>query len=291
MKNNSYAIGLVLGYIEEHLQNETLDLDTIAKAAGYSKYHLHRMFSAMVGYTIHNYIQRRRLTEAARLLVFTDRPILEIALSAGYDTQRSFTRAFQGMYHASPRYYRKQKVFMPLQLKFDISSREELRGDRILEIKVVESDAIFLVGYTGNTKRGFHIIGKCWRLLHKNKHKIDNRADENFLFGVNDYSQYEEQSKNPAFTYIAAAEVTDVATIPKGMQAFSLAPTKYVVFSFRGQNQDSLQPIVEYIYQEWFPNATCRFNENNPYDFAKYGEVVDGNGQSDIQFWVPICSA
>ena len=35
-------IAAVISYIEAHL-NEKLDLDTVANAVGYSKYHLHRM--------------------------------------------------------------------------------------------------------------------------------------------------------------------------------------------------------------------------------------------------------
>ena len=42
----------------------------ISGAVHYSKYHLHRVFSDTVGLTIHDYIQRRQLTEAAKLLVF-----------------------------------------------------------------------------------------------------------------------------------------------------------------------------------------------------------------------------
>ncbi len=41
-----------------------LDLNVISKEIGYSKYHLHRMFTSVVGFSVHNYIQRRRLTEA-----------------------------------------------------------------------------------------------------------------------------------------------------------------------------------------------------------------------------------
>ena len=66
---------------ESHL-HEKLDLDTIAGAVHYSKYHLHRMFADTVGLTIHDYVQRRQLTEAAKLLVLSDQPILEIVLSA-----------------------------------------------------------------------------------------------------------------------------------------------------------------------------------------------------------------
>ena len=41
----------VIAYIEAHL-NEKLDLDTVASAVHYSKYHLHRMFTDTVGMTI-----------------------------------------------------------------------------------------------------------------------------------------------------------------------------------------------------------------------------------------------
>ena len=116
MKHNAEVIAKVINYIEEHLADE-LDLEKIASAAGYSKYHLHRMFAEGVGCTVHQYIQKRRLTEAARQLVHTDKPIINIAFSAGYEAQQSFTLAFKKLYLVSPQVYRKQKEFFPIQLK------------------------------------------------------------------------------------------------------------------------------------------------------------------------------
>ena len=67
-----------------------------------------------------------------------------------------------------------------------------------------------------------------------------------------------------------------------------LSESKYVVFSFNGKPQDSMQPVAEYIYKEWFPQSTCKFNENNMYDFTKSYEAMDSNGNSKIEYWVPI---
>lgn len=177
---------------------------------------------------------------------------------------------------------------MPLQLKYDIANRRELSGDRILDIRTADEDEIRLIGYRRSTKMGFSVIGKCWHLLHANKDKIPGRTDESFLFGVNDYSQFEPGKTHPAFHYMAAAQVRSAGQIPKGMEVFLLPPSRYVIFSFRGRSQDSLQPVVEYVYQQWFPGSTCHFNENSRYDFAKYGENADENGRSDIEFWVPV---
>ena len=45
-------VSAAISFIETHL-DETLSLDTIARAAGYSKFHLHRMFTQTVGITPH----------------------------------------------------------------------------------------------------------------------------------------------------------------------------------------------------------------------------------------------
>lgn len=51
MPGNIKNIIAVIDYIETHLQ-EKLDLETVAKAVHYSKYHLHRIFTGTVGLTI-----------------------------------------------------------------------------------------------------------------------------------------------------------------------------------------------------------------------------------------------
>jgi AraC-like DNA-binding protein len=120
MKTNIEIISKVIDFIEDSLTTEeNLDLDKIANTANYSKYHLHRMFSNIVGCTIHQYIQKRRLTEAARQLVYTDKSIIDISLTAGYETQQSFTLAFKRLYKESPQVYRKRQDFLPIQLKFE----------------------------------------------------------------------------------------------------------------------------------------------------------------------------
>ena len=102
MENNAViSIEQVIDYIENHL-SEKIDLETVSTTVNYSKYHLHRMFTETVGLTIHDYVQRRQLTEAAKLLVFSDKPIIEIAFICGYESQQSFTTAFTAMYKTSP---------------------------------------------------------------------------------------------------------------------------------------------------------------------------------------------
>ncbi len=124
MNGNLENIVSVIHYIEEHL-TEKMNLDLIAGAVGYSKYHLHRMFLSTVGLSIHDYVKRRQLTEAAKLLVFSDKPILEISLLAGYESQQAFTNIFRQMYKKSPNEYRMEEEFYPLQLRFELEKYME----------------------------------------------------------------------------------------------------------------------------------------------------------------------
>ncbi|HBA69719.1 MAG TPA: AraC family transcriptional regulator [Lachnospiraceae bacterium] len=136
MPGNIKNVIAAIGYIESHL-HEKLDLDTIAEAQHYSKYHLHRMFTGTVGLTIQTYAQRRRLTEAAKLLVFSDKPILEIALAAGYESQQSFTDSFRTMYKKTPNQYRGEADFYPLQLRYVLNENPaNLEGKACLWQKI-----------------------------------------------------------------------------------------------------------------------------------------------------------
>ena len=124
MKNSTVmSVTKVISYIESHLDRQ-LNLNTVSKAVHYSKYHLHRMFVQTVGMTLHDYVLRRRLTEAAKLLVFSHKPIIEIALICGYESQQAFSVMFKHMYKTTPAEYRKNRAFYPLQLRFSLCKND-----------------------------------------------------------------------------------------------------------------------------------------------------------------------
>ena len=122
-KNSEESIGRVLSCIEENLFRKP-DLNMAAHAAHYSRYHLHRMFTRMTGMPLYSYMERRRLTEAAKLLVYSQKPILEIALLCGYESQQAFTGAFRSMYKLPPAAFRRRKEFYPLQLPIRLAGKE-----------------------------------------------------------------------------------------------------------------------------------------------------------------------
>ena len=108
MKDES-IVEKAISYIEKHL-NEDLSLDELAKNLHYSKFYLERVFAETIDCTVYQYIKERRLTEAARKLIETDKPIVEIALEARYSTQQAFTLAFRKRYLCTPQNYRRKTL-------------------------------------------------------------------------------------------------------------------------------------------------------------------------------------
>lgn len=127
MENSAViSIEKVIDYIEKHLDSK-LELEQVAEAAHYSKYHLHRMFANTVGMTLHDYVQRRQMTEAAKLLIFSDKPIIEVAFICGYESQQAFAASFKAMYKMTPAAWREQGAFYPLQLRFTLHRKAQVK--------------------------------------------------------------------------------------------------------------------------------------------------------------------
>jgi AraC-like DNA-binding protein len=74
-----------------------------------SRYHFLRTFRQIVGLTPHQYILRTRLHTAATELRRSGRPILEIALDAGFADLSTFNRRFRATMGAAPSRYRGQR--------------------------------------------------------------------------------------------------------------------------------------------------------------------------------------
>jgi AraC family transcriptional regulator len=88
-------INRVIDYIVANLHGD-LTLETLARVAHFSPYHFHRIFGAMVGETLHQFIQRLRIERAASMLVVNPKKsITEIALDCGFSGSAAFARVFR----------------------------------------------------------------------------------------------------------------------------------------------------------------------------------------------------
>ncbi len=84
-------------------------LEEMAHDLGVSKYVLSRVFSKTFHRNFNQYLNDARLSYACTRLVNSGDTILDICLDSGFDSQRTFNRAFKERYRITPGEYRKLK--------------------------------------------------------------------------------------------------------------------------------------------------------------------------------------
>ena len=99
------ALRRATDYIEENLA-EDLSLAAVARAASFSPYHFARLFKASTGSSPHQYVIRRRVERARRLLATTDWSLAFIAQEVGFASGSHLARHFRRLLGVSPSDYR-----------------------------------------------------------------------------------------------------------------------------------------------------------------------------------------
>ncbi|WP_198664780.1 ATP-binding protein [Lewinella sp. IMCC34191] len=92
----------VVGYIKEHLAEESLSVDFLSRQVGYSRSQLTRKLKALTGKTPNKLINEMRLHEAFRLLEKRAGTVSEIAYAVGYTNLSYFAKNFRGHFGSLP---------------------------------------------------------------------------------------------------------------------------------------------------------------------------------------------
>ncbi len=86
---------------------DPLNLDDMAAAAGFSRYHFVREFRHVFGETPGAYLSRRRVERAKDLLVHANLTVTEVCMVVGFSSLGSFSRRFRELVGCSPSEYRR----------------------------------------------------------------------------------------------------------------------------------------------------------------------------------------
>jgi AraC-like DNA-binding protein len=100
----------ICSFIEKRLGEQDLSIASIATAFGITARYVHTVFEADE-HTVSEYIQTRRLQEAATTLVHPARSTVtigEVAVAHGFKSQAHFARIFRTHYGVTPREYRRR---------------------------------------------------------------------------------------------------------------------------------------------------------------------------------------
>lgn len=93
-------IETLVRYINEHLDSD-LSLQTLAQKYYLSKYHMMRKFKEETGYTMHSYINSKRLL-LARSLIEDGLPVMKAASQSGFHDYTTFVKAYKKQFGSAP---------------------------------------------------------------------------------------------------------------------------------------------------------------------------------------------
>lgn len=89
--------------------DQEIGIADIAKAAGVSEGYLQRLYKAEKGITVMEEVIRQRVEKAKLLLKITTMPVIEIAVSVGFNSRQHFSATFKKETGCSPAEWRKKK--------------------------------------------------------------------------------------------------------------------------------------------------------------------------------------
>jgi AraC-like DNA-binding protein/mannose-6-phosphate isomerase-like protein (cupin superfamily) len=101
-------IGGAIAHMERHFDEE-VTLPALAKMVGMSDRSFYRSFSMATGESPLAYLQKLRLTKAARILQTTDKNVTEVAFECGFNDSSYFARQFRRVFGVSPRQFQAGK--------------------------------------------------------------------------------------------------------------------------------------------------------------------------------------
>lgn len=138
-------VNLAIDHVAGHL-GEPLRLADVARAARLSPFHFHRVFQALVGETLAEFVKRLRLERALVTMAHAPRSSLTtIALQCGFSSSSDFSRCFKQRYGTAPS-------------TFDVKGWREAHGSELQAMVGGPASRFHLSGSpaTGNPD-GFHV--------------------------------------------------------------------------------------------------------------------------------------
>ncbi|WP_103530156.1 AraC family transcriptional regulator [Streptomyces sp. SM11] len=274
-------------HIEAHL-GERIEAAELARIAMTSEYHFRRMFSALAGIPLSEYIRRRRMTVAgAEVLGAPDRTLLDVAVRYGYDTGEGFARAFRAVHGIGPGEARRGGAVLRSQQR--LTFRLVVEGSSAMRYKLVEKDA-------------FRVVGKKARvpLIHEGP----NPAIAEFIRGIGreELDRIAALSDQEPAGIVGVSDQLDPSRAegteldyyhgvvsgsepPEGLAVLDVPKGTWAVFENEGEFPHALQYLWRDVFTQWFPS--------NPYASRPGPEILrvrlsEEGKRAEAELWIPV---
>lgn len=275
-----------LDHIESRL-DQRIEVADLARIAVTSEYHFRRLFSALAGISLSEYIRRRRLTVAGAEVLAGERTLLEIAVRYGYGSGEAFARAFRAMHGVGPGEARRAGAAVNSQPR--MSFRLVVEGSSSMRYRVVEKERFHVVGkkvrvplvHEGVNPRIAEFIRSVDGETMRRIAALSDQEPEGIL-GVSDNLD-PSRAEGTELDYYHG--VVTGAAAPEGLDGLAVPAGAWAVFENSGPFPRALQYLWRDVFTQWFPS--------NPYQSRPGPEILrtrlsQDAARADAELWIPV---
>jgi AraC family transcriptional regulator len=269
----------VIDFIDEHIKEE-LEPENLAKMVGYSPYHFYRIFHKHIGYTLMEYVLKRKLQFALYELI-SGKKIIEIALDYGFETHAGFTKAFKRCFGSPPSLYKLHCPFSLPQKPDLMTIHQKKLGGIVLQPKMVKRPAFWVAGVTfeGNVKNVSYTRDEP---AYWNQRGLTDGAVERFLYerlNPNIHGEYcinlNSNETDGSFVYLFSVICEEQLELPEGIKKLKIPAANYVIFKTPLVKVEQFVPAIigtwQFILEDWLPQSPYEIDED-AFDFEYYDE-------------------
>jgi AraC family transcriptional regulator len=277
------SIRRAIEYIEDHITDD-ISIDSLAKQVNISPFYFQKSFSLLCGFTVMEYIRKRRLALAGSELVSTDAKVIDVALKYGYDSPDSFTKAFTRFHGITPAMVRKDNVmlksFAPLKIKIS------LEGGYLMDYKIMQKDSFTVIGASRTFKyeNAKEEVPKFWNEFFAQ----GNGKYVCGMYGIN----FDVDMSGDTFEYLIADNYNPAKEVPDGFVTKVIPAFTWAVFPCKGAMPKAFQELNSKVFSEWLP-ACKEYEIAAGYCIELYDDptkyksgIQDENYYSEM--WIPV---
>ncbi|KAA0561543.1 AraC family transcriptional regulator [Bacillus sp. CH30_1T] len=270
-------------YIEDNLDG-AVEMEELSRLSLSSKFHFQRLFSLVTGYTVADYVRKRRLTLAAQELINQNAKVIDVAFKYGYETPESFSKAFRKAHGVSPSQVREAGTSLKAFPR--ISFQIQLKGEVEMDYKIVDKEAFQVIGKGKrvSTCNGENLkdIPAFWDEVNTTDldRLICEAAGNNEMLGI--CMEFDHPSEE--FTYFIGAEKKSEED--RSLEVKEIPAATWAVFESVGPMPNAIQGVWKRIYSEWFPSTGYEHGGGPEFELYPPGNPNGENYRCEI--WIPI---
>ncbi|WP_136035601.1 AraC family transcriptional regulator [Microbacterium sp. K35] len=281
------TLNALIGRVEA-APDEELDVAAVARAHGTTEYHLRRMFSALAGMPVSEYVRRRRMTIAAAELVGGAPSLLDVAVRHGYGSVEAFGRAFRAVHGIGPAEARRDGG--PLRTQPTLRFRLSVEGSTPMDVTITPRPALQLVGHATQVPlihRGEnpHIQQHIAAIPSEEHARLKrlNDAEPSGILAVSADVEPDAPEGTP-LTYLHGVALEETTPVPEDLDVLRLDAGTWAVFAADGPFPQTLQDLWAATATEWFPSNPWRLRPGP--SMVRYREFRGDTASCEL--WLPV---